>query len=378
MTGLLSVRQWSFVHRWSSLVCTLFLLMLCLTGLPLIFHDEIEAWTEPDPFVQGDTQAVQGDAQVRGSPDMDGLVQLVRDRYPDRRVQFVVWLEDEGTYRFGLTRSPRHPPDEKPFVLVDGRNATIVGEAWSEKDWRHGGFMECILRLHTDMFAGLAGSLILAGMGALLVVSLISGLVLYGPFMSKLRFGTVRRNRARSTKWLDLHNLLGVVTVAWVCVVGVTGIINTLDTFVFRAWQSGIEARLHLDRDRALVETPASLQRVVDAARGTAPGMAVSFVAFPGSMFAGRHHYAVYLRGDSPLTSRLLRPVLVDAASAAAEDAGEPPWYLWLLEGARPLHFGDYGGLPLKILWALFDLVSIVVLASGVYLWLRRYVARGG
>ena len=30
------------VHKWSSLVCTLFLFMLCLTGLPLIFHDEID------------------------------------------------------------------------------------------------------------------------------------------------------------------------------------------------------------------------------------------------------------------------------------------------------------------------------------------------
>jgi len=42
------------------------------------------------------------------------------------------------------------------------------------------------------------------------------------------------------------------------------------------------------------------------------------------------------------------------------------------LEVCRPLHFGDYGGLPLQILWALFDLVLIVVLISGLYLWLSR------
>jgi uncharacterized iron-regulated membrane protein len=39
---------------------------------------------------------------------------------------------------------------------------------------------------------------------------------------------------------------------------------------------------------------------------------------------------------------------------------------------SRPLHFGDYGGLPLKIIWALFDLVTIVILGSGLYLWLSR------
>ncbi len=48
------------------------------------------------------------------------------------------------------------------------------------------------------------------------------------------------------------------------------------------------------------------------------------------------------------------------------------PWYLRTLEVARPLHFGDYGGLPLKIIWALLDLVTIAVLGSGLYLWLAR------
>jgi hypothetical protein len=37
-----SVRLWSIVRRWTSLVATAFLLLLCLTGLPLIFHQEID------------------------------------------------------------------------------------------------------------------------------------------------------------------------------------------------------------------------------------------------------------------------------------------------------------------------------------------------
>ena len=50
----------------------------------------------------------------------------------------------------------------------------------------------------------------------------------------------------------------------------------------------------------------------------------------------------------------------------------EPPWYLVMLELSRPLHFGDYGGLPLKIIWTLLDLITIVVLVSGLYLWVAR------
>ncbi len=39
---------------------------------------------------------------------------------------------------------------------------------------------------------------------------------------------------------------------------------------------------------------------------------------------------------------------------------------------SQPLHFGDYGGLPLKIIWALLDIAAIVVLGTGLYLWLGR------
>ena len=37
-----TIRAWSWTHKWSSLVSTVFLLMLCVTGLPLVFTHEIE------------------------------------------------------------------------------------------------------------------------------------------------------------------------------------------------------------------------------------------------------------------------------------------------------------------------------------------------
>jgi uncharacterized iron-regulated membrane protein len=48
------------------------------------------------------------------------------------------------------------------------------------------------------------------------------------------------------------------------------------------------------------------------------------------------------------------------------------PWYVSALLLSQPLHFGDYGGLPLKILWAFLNSIAIVVLGSGLYLWLKK------
>ncbi|WP_420853858.1 PepSY domain-containing protein [Rhodopseudomonas palustris] len=51
------------------------------------------------------------------------------------------------------------------------------------------------------------------------------------------------------------------------------------------------------------------------------------------------------------------------------------PWYLRLPELSRPLHFGDYGRLHLKIVWAALDVIAIIVPETGVYLWLVRGAA---
>ena len=63
---------------------------------------------------------------------------------------------------------------------------------------------------------------------------------------------------------------------------------------------------------------------------------------------------------------------MLDAETGQLVTARGLPWYLRALQVSRPLHFGDYGGLPLKIIWALLDLAAILVLASGVYLWLGK------
>ncbi len=89
-------------------------------------------------------------------------------------------------------------------------------------------------------------------------------------------------------------------------------------------------------------------------------------------MFSSPHHYTFFMKGNTPVTSRLLKPALVDATNGELTDTREMPWYVKTLFLSQPLHFGDYGGLPLKILWAVLDLFAIVVPGSGLYLWLRK------
>ena len=166
-----------------------------------------------------------------------------------------------------------------------------------------------------------------------------------------------------------------MVTLVWLFVVGATGMINTWADLVIKYWQhdqlSSVLAPYQGQPTVALAER-ALVQQSLDAAMQQLPGTKLSFIAFPGTSFSSPHHNTVFLRGNEPLTSKLLHPVLVDAKTSAVTAAPQIPWYLTALLVSQPLHFGDYGGRAMQIIWALLDIASIFVLGTGLYLWLRK------
>jgi uncharacterized iron-regulated membrane protein len=153
-------------------------------------------------------------------------------------------------------------------------------------------------------------------------------------------------------------------------------VLNELSQPLFLLWQRTEVAALLRPYTGRPVATPdelAPVQRVFDTVRRALPDAAITSVAYPGSRIGSTpSHFLVWTKGASPLTSRLFNPALVDARTGELAAIVTMPWYLRALELARPLHFGDYGGMPLKVIWALLDLVSIAVIASGLYLWLNR------
>ncbi|MFC3711086.1 PepSY-associated TM helix domain-containing protein [Sphingoaurantiacus capsulatus] len=361
-----SVRAWYLVHKWTSLICTAFLLMLCLTGLPLIFHDEIDQLT-------GDAgQAPNGIASSGTDPrllPLDTILGKALAARPGEVPVFMAFDNDRSQMTVTTAPAPDSPGNLMTIQLWD----RLTGEPTGQVD--ESGVMHFILEMHIDMFLGLPGMLFLGAMGFLFVIAIVSGVVLYAPFMRKLAFGTLRVSRSTRLKWLDYHNLLGIVAVAWMAVVGLTGVINALATPIMQLWQQTELAEMTRAYDGQGALDPAkygSIDKAMAEARQKLPGNNPQFIAFPGGTYSSKHHYAVFFQGDTPLTERLLTPALIDAETGAFTDARPMPWYNQALSLSQPLHFGDYGGLPLKILWALLTIFTIIVLGSGIHLWLGK------
>ncbi|MBP0599017.1 PepSY domain-containing protein [Herbaspirillum sp. LeCh32-8] len=356
-----TLRGWYTVHRWTSLICTINLLLLCVTGLLLIFHHEID-----DLLEQGHHVAAVADGTPR--PALQQLVNQTLAANPGTAMQSLSFFEDDGAQFVGVRVGP---PDAAS--LREGKSFfynAASGEPHSiGTDDSFTGFL---LKLHVNLFLGFPGQLFIGVVGIVFVLSMVSGIVLYGPFMRKLAFGLVRFGRQARMVQADLHNLSAIAVMVWALVVGLTGTFLSLSPLIIGIWQKTELA----DLVRTLpATTPKSLvapDRAVQVANEAVPGKDLAFVFYPGTEYATKRHYMVVLRGHTELEKRVYNIAVVDAETGALADRRGMPWYMQVLLLSGPFHFGDYAGMPLKILWALFTVLTTAATVTGFIIWMKR------
>lgn len=355
-----SLRIWYTIHRWSSLICTLNLLLLCLTGLMLIFHDDID-----DMLGQGHHPAAQITAG-KAPPSLQSLVNVAQAQHTGLTAKSIFFGDDN------LVNVRVGPPGEAKLsigksIQFDGvsgeRSTTVLGE----------GVSAFILNLHVNLFLGLPGQLFMGVMGIIFVLSMISGLILYAPFMRKLAFGLLRFGKSTRVVNADFHNLFGIVVMVWALVVGLTGTFLSFSPLIIGIWQKTELQHLIATLPGPTPTRLMTLDRVVDAAKAAVPGKDVAYVFYPGTEYSTGRHYGVVLRGHTELEKRVYTITMIDATDASVSAVRGMPWYLQVLLLSGPFHFGDYAGRPLQILWALLTIMTAGATVTGFVVWLKRH-----
>ena len=248
--------------------------MLCITGIPLIFYEEINEWSGKAVKTPDLPDSVK-------LASMDDILASAKALYPELAVQYVFRdIGEEKTWTVSLGKTPTSEDDIKQ-VVVDSRTAKVLAQPKFDE-----GFMYMMFKLHVDLFAGLPGMLFLGFMGLLFVIAIISGVVLYAPFMRRLDFGQIRQHRTPKLKRLDIHNFIGITTLVWMLVVGVTGIINAWSDLVIKYWQfDQMSAMTAPYNDLPKPTQYASLQASVEAAQGTGAEHALRIYCLSGYRF---------------------------------------------------------------------------------------------
>ena len=367
MVSIKHIETWYAVHKWTSLICAIFLLLMCMTGLPLIFLQEINdlpsEYNRPVPKMSSNNYPVRSDQ----------MVAAIQENYPNEKIHYVHFEDEKKSILFGLIPS-NADGNNLSHTLIFNTSTAQVSEEVKPIARQGSDILELVKGLHYNLLAGTAGEIILAVMGLLFLAALLSGIMLYGPFSKMSPFGIIRKRGGPRHKWMDIHKFLGVVVLIWITVVSFTGVLHTMRYPIYNLWSKPVIDTVLLSyRGNPLPEKVISLQKVVNMIHRKLPGSRVDMIIYPGVLGnASPYHYYVWTHGKTPLTEHLYTPVLVDAATGQLTAVVERPWYANVLGFAYPLHLGNYGGLSLKILWALFDVLTIGMLASGIYGWIIR------
>ena len=160
-------------------------LILCLTA-PLLFKEQIADWLDDGlPFADLAPDASR--------TSLDRIVDISRSRYPGEAMLSVFVDDDEPQIIVSLAESWevfRNNNNARHIIKFDARTGQILKET-KPYDGAAPPFLP-VYNLHKELFAGLPGQLVVGIVGLAFVISVISGVILYAPFMRRLDFGRIR------------------------------------------------------------------------------------------------------------------------------------------------------------------------------------------
>jgi uncharacterized iron-regulated membrane protein len=283
--------------------------------------------------------------------------------FPDEEVPRVLHLRlsPDGSGKFRGARK----------LDFDLRSGAEVKGALSET-----GFFSFVLRLHRELLLGSAGKILVGISGIILLLISLSGFLIYGRFRRGQAFDSVRFG-SKPLLLADLHKWLGAAAGAWVLLVTFTGIFLAFNSLLIKLYQAQNLASLsQAYQGHAASADPALVDSVINNALAARPGSALDFLAFPGTEFSLPAHYLLLLKTPTSFGGEVHELAVVEAGTARVAEVRELPVYLKTLLLSEPLHFGDYGGLTLKILWGSFALVCFAMTIVGIWGWFAKRTER--
>lgn len=369
-------KLWLDVHLYLGLTVGLVLAVAGLTGSLLVFWLEVDEWLNP---------ALLTVAPPTGEPNMRPLHEILT------AAERAAWPGSHVTQFYG----PPHPNavfmvyTELPSkawqqVYVDPYRAQVTGvRDHAADEWVPNSLIEAVFRLHFALFLGDNGTMLVAMCALLLLVSLVSGLMVWWPLTGRWRQAfAIRRptNAVRLT--FDLHKTFSLYTCVVVGAVLLSGVyMNLNEPFVQLTKFFSPATRGPQDVPQSVPQreaVPIGVERAVVFATAQYPGGLLGSVVLPederGAYQVGRRE----VPGVSGFWSERL--VWVDQYSGAILDVRDPTTRRsageTFLDWQWPLHSGQAFGWPGRLLVFVSGLACPVVYATGLLMWRRKRKAR--
>lgn len=363
-------QAWVRLHRYLGVGIGAWFALVGLTGAILVYEDAIDAWL--NPVLLRDTM------RGRLLPP-DDILARADNLYPLGHVERLRMPEAPGEVYRATIRTAPFPRGSAQ--RVEATFSPVSGELLGQREAEVPGvtppyLVRGIYEFHRNVLLGAFGSNIVGIAGLLLLASAVSGVIAALPrHRGGWRTVVSIKPRAGATRTLfDVHRSTGTLLAALLILAAVTG--STLVYVNYVRDIVGLFSRIEPFpvvpwRQRSPAEWP-RFEAIAASIAKAYPGLPISEVRFPAKFAAGyqfylkgpgdRHRYGDTLVWVHPATGE----VLLERAPRT-RSAGEGFMH-WLY----PLHSGTAFGVPGRIAMFVTGLLPLVLVVTGLWVWLRK------
>ncbi len=349
-------KLWYRLHAWLGVGTGLFLLVLAVSGSVIVWRSELDAWLNPHLH------------QVAVRPErvpLEKLAEAALDALPGYDLFSMRPNEGEGRSVIAYLRQRDGPFDPvKAEVFLDPHTGWVLGRRLAPD-----ALTGWLYKLHYGLFLGTPGQVLVGIFGVTLAASCLTGLCIYRRFLTSRLASPFRPALPLRRRVANAHIAVGLAALAFNLLIAVSGAWFNLPKL--RELAAPKVSATGAPRERIRAGVP--LDELWRRAQTALPELEPRSLLFP-TQTDGPFRVRGGLLGQ-PLLGPSSSHVLLaahDGAVAGVRDARA----LSLAERAevmlRPLHFGNFGGWPVKVLWSGLGLTPGILALTGGWLWLRR------
>ena len=366
------------IHKWLSIVSVIFFLMFCITGLILMFRTELNAWAQGGTHHSTSSIAMsQQEISIFDHADEGAL--LVKEKYPSKDILNISpamgtshllryrIIESSATVappaRMGMGGDyALYNPEAKALITTHHETPT---HPWVR------GVLHTLHQLHTRLDFGKTGIYIVTILSFLCGLSIISGIFLYCPFRKSFAKSTVL---SKHMKLSTLHREFAIVATVWGFILCITGVWIGGFFIANDSYNADVlhTAKQELSAGQSDILQPSeAISRIMKAY----PDRQIISIDYPSKF--NEHHYAFYLgaKNDDDPAMFLGQPVYANLYTDSNKDMYSTktiPWYFTGMTTMINLHIHNHNTMVLRILWAIWDIVLIIGIVTGIMMTIKK------
>jgi uncharacterized iron-regulated membrane protein len=381
LAGRVKARRklWLQIHLYLGLFIGAVLVIISLSGSLIVFATQLDAWLNADIM---HANVPPHEARFRPFEEIIASAQTVIP--PNGRLAGRLSLPQQPSDVFEIDYNIPPSPDIYQ-VFVNPYSAEVLGQRlWGTFDsccsW-HGPLMAMIYRFHDSFWLGSTGSILTGTTALLMLVSLISGIVLWWPSRGRLRVAlTIKRRASKERFNYDLHKIFGIYAAVVLFILLFTGAYLSLQVPFPTQVKALVNVFSPLSEQTQLFEsTPTASQMPIDIGQAVSianqifPEGVVTTVFLPvgdTGVFKILKH-----QGNKILFPSRQRTVIIDAYSGKVlyqTDQSRCTSGDIFDEWQLALHSGEAFGLTGQIIVLIAGLTPLVLYVTGIIRWLQK------